>query len=79
MPFALPDLSYDYAALEPYIDGTTMNVRAGFHSAPSRAAGARVGPGRVPARAHRGTGYWQPDGGGRASGGAGRGAGRRPR
>ena len=27
MSFELPPLPYDYAALEPYIDATTMQVR----------------------------------------------------
>lgn len=26
MAFTLPDLPYDYAALEPYIDATTMQI-----------------------------------------------------
>lgn len=49
MPFSLPDLPYDYAALEPYIDGTTMNVRIpGGAAAPLLPPGvAGVRPGRL--------------------------------
>ena len=33
MPFTLPDLPYDYDALEPYIDGETMRIHHGKHHA----------------------------------------------
>ena len=31
MPFTLPDLPYDYAALEPTIDARTMEIHHGKH------------------------------------------------
>ena len=31
MAFELPDLRYDYNALEPYIDGRTMEIHHGKH------------------------------------------------
>jgi len=31
MPFELPDLPYDYAALEPHIDARTMEIHHGKH------------------------------------------------
>jgi Fe-Mn family superoxide dismutase len=31
MPFTLPDLPYDYAALEPHIDARTMEIHHGKH------------------------------------------------
>ena len=31
MAFTLPDLNYDYNALEPYIDGRTMEIHHGKH------------------------------------------------
>ncbi|MEE2954048.1 MAG: superoxide dismutase [Bacteroidota bacterium] len=31
MPFALPNLKYDYNALEPYIDAKTMEIHHGKH------------------------------------------------
>ncbi|MEA3462080.1 MAG: superoxide dismutase, partial [Bacteroidota bacterium] len=33
MSFKLPDLSYDYNALEPYIDGRTMEIHHSKHHA----------------------------------------------
>jgi Fe-Mn family superoxide dismutase len=33
MPFTLPDLPYDYAALEPHIDATTMTIHHDKHHA----------------------------------------------
>ena len=33
MAFELPDLKYDYNALEPYIDGRTMEIHHGKHHA----------------------------------------------
>ena len=33
MPFTLPDLPYDKAALEPHIDATTMEIHHGKHHA----------------------------------------------
>ncbi len=33
MPFTLPDLPYDHAALEPTIDATTMQIHHGKHHA----------------------------------------------
>lgn len=31
MAFNLPQLSYDYAALEPFVDSTTMNIHHTKH------------------------------------------------
>ncbi|MEE1525457.1 MAG: superoxide dismutase, partial [Lacticaseibacillus paracasei] len=31
MTFVLPDLPFDYAALEPYIDATTMHLHHDKH------------------------------------------------
>jgi hypothetical protein len=31
MAFTLPALTYDYAALEPYVDATTMNIHHTKH------------------------------------------------
>ena len=31
MPFQLPDLPYDHAALEPHIDARTMEIHHGKH------------------------------------------------
>jgi Fe-Mn family superoxide dismutase len=31
MAFKLPDLNYDYNALEPYIDGRTMEIHHSLH------------------------------------------------
>ena len=41
MAFELPPLSYDYAALEPYIDATTMQIH---HECADRAPRPRCMP-----------------------------------